>query len=284
MKQALLDLGKSQSEVIDKLTSIGEGISQQNDIFGDAESEISRHHKRTFEWILEHEHKDVQFINWLRHGYGTFHFAGKPGSGKSTLFKFMVNHNRVIQNLEEWASLADKQLVLSKFFFWGLGSNDQKSVPGLIRGLLSEICTSNSSITKLIFPNLWGKRGFCFFIDGLDEFNGTEMTHWKLSRMLLDWAQLPAGSSSPDSFLKICVSSREDHSIMTVFQNSPQVRLQDITKGDMSALVEDSLLRNEYFHRLQTKAPIECQELINSILEGADGVFLWVSLLLNMLE
>jgi len=253
-------------------------------------------------------------VDWLKHGSGAFHFAGKPGSGKSTLFKFLANDYRVLQSLKEWASSANKQLILSKFFFWGLGSNDQKNVPGLLRGLLFEICIGNSSITRLIFHRLWGKKGlerettikdddirtafdqmlcnqeihrdfrFCFFIDGLDEFNGTEMTHWKLARMLLDWTQQPAETTTADNFLKLCVSSREDNSIMTVFRNSFQIRLQDITKRDVSAVVEDSLFSNEYFNQLQKKDPAGCQELINSILQGADGVFLWVSLLLNLLE
>lgn len=353
MKQSLSNVGKNQSEVMEKLSSISEEVSNYNNIFLDMsrliavfeeaqdsvnhaaiirglkplsahtrESEINRHHRKTFEWIIEPEYEsqgqpdlhNISFVDWLKHGSGVFHFAGKPGSGKSTLFKFLANDYRVRQSLEEWAVSAKKQLVLSKFFFWMHGSNDQKSVPGLLRGLLYEMCMDNPCITKLLFPCLWGKgrleremavkdddirtafdqmftnqeirRGFrlCFFIDGLDEFNGEETTHWKLARILQKWTHQPAESTSADSFLKLCVSSREDHSIMSVFQTLRQIRLQDITKRDVSAIVEDTLLGNEYFEQLQKKDASGCQELIRSILQGAEGVFLWVSLLLNLLE
>jgi hypothetical protein len=117
------------------------------------------------------------------------------------------------------------------------------------------------------------RRNFrlCFFIDGLDEFNGDEMTHRKLARILLDWTQ-PAGTTSADKFLKLCVSSREDHSIMSVFRASHQIRLQDITKRDVSTVVQDTLFGNEYFQQLQKADPSGSQELIRSILQGAEGI------------
>ena len=313
------------------------------------ESEIHRNHRHTFEWILkpagsssdsgpegsgsevedsETEYSEAEgsgaedsepedpefFLNWLEHGSGVFHIAGKPGSGKSTLLKFLANDKRTRKVLEDWATSANKELVLAKFFFWKYGSNDQKSVSGLLRGLLYEMCTSNPCITKLLFPGLWQSRQhdremnirdddirvafdqmsinpkirqhfrLCFFIDGLDEFSGEEMTHWKLAKMLKSWTSQPPESTGADSFLKLCVSSREDHSILSVFQNSTRVRLQDITARDVSTVVEDRLLGNEYFQRLEKSDASGCMELISSILEGAQGVFLWVTLLLNLLE
>lgn len=71
---------------------------------------------------------------------------------------------------------------------------------------------------------------------------------------------------------------------MSVFQTSRQIRLQDITKRDIAAIVEDTLLSNEYFVHLQEKNASGCEELIRSILQGAEGVFLWVSLLLISLR
>jgi hypothetical protein len=178
---------------MEKLSSLSEEVLNQNNIFLDMgrlaavleegrdsvnhaailrvlkpasahirESEIHRHHKMTFEWILEPEYPDLcdsSFVDWLKHGSGVFHFAGKPGSGKSTLFKFFANDERVQDSLKEWASSEKTQLILSKFFFWAHGSNEQKTVPGLLRSLLYEVCIHSSSITKLIFPGLWGEKG-----------------------------------------------------------------------------------------------------------------------------
>jgi hypothetical protein len=105
----------------------------------------------------------------------------------------------------------------------------------------------------------------CFLIDGLDEFNGDEMTHWKLASILQSWAHQTAEGTGTNSFLKLCVSSREDHSIMTAFQLSHQIHLQDIAKRDISAIVEEILLENLYFQQLQKKDSSGCGELVRSI-------------------
>ncbi|KAH8898426.1 hypothetical protein GQ53DRAFT_837333 [Thozetella sp. PMI_491] len=353
MKQSLWNAGKHQKEVMNKLSSIHREFSANHGIFQDMgrltalfeeargsirdatiiralklpsahsrEREIHNSHEKTFKWVVEPEYdlqtqpgsRRVSFLDWLQKGSGVFHVAGKPGSGKSTLLKFLTRDHRVRESLERWAASSQKQLVVSKFFFWRYGSYDQRSVPGLIRGLLSEMCVDNPSIIRLLFPHLWGEvklgsevtisdddisaafdeittnpdiRGrfsLCFFIDGLDEFNDVGTTHWKLAKMLQGWTHQSEGDTSAHNFLKLCVSSREDHSIMTVFDASHQIRLQDITKGDISAMVEDILIRNEYFQRLQNEDDSGCRELIASIIQGADGVFLWVSLLLGLLE
>ena len=46
------------------------------------------------------------FMNWLSGGKGIFHIAGKLGSGKSTLMKFLCDHPRAKAKLERWAGMA----------------------------------------------------------------------------------------------------------------------------------------------------------------------------------
>jgi hypothetical protein len=72
--------------------------------------------------------------------------------------------------------------------------------------------------------------------------------------------------------------------IMDVFRHSHQIHLQDITKRDILAVVEDTLLDNQYFQRWMDKDQEKCQKLIALILREANGVFLWVTLLLNLLQ
>jgi Cdc6-like AAA superfamily ATPase len=43
------------------------------------------------------------FLSWLSSGNGIFHVSGKPGSGKSTLMKFLCDHPRTQEELQEWA-------------------------------------------------------------------------------------------------------------------------------------------------------------------------------------
>lgn len=45
------------------------------------------------------------FMNWLSGGKGIFHVAGKLGSGKSTLMKFLCDHPRTKAKLEQWAGM-----------------------------------------------------------------------------------------------------------------------------------------------------------------------------------
>lgn len=45
----------------------------------------------------------VFFLNWLSDGNGIFHITGKLGSGKSTLMKFLCDHERTKLEFEKWA-------------------------------------------------------------------------------------------------------------------------------------------------------------------------------------
>jgi hypothetical protein len=70
-------------------------------------------HYKTFEWIFEDTpgvedgERDPSaresFIHWLSSGKGIFHVSGKLGSGKSTLMKFLCDHDRTEAELQKWA-------------------------------------------------------------------------------------------------------------------------------------------------------------------------------------
>jgi Cdc6-like AAA superfamily ATPase len=69
-------------------------------------------HHSTFRWVLEEDSAQTKqgakarnlFMTWLAQGGEFFHIAGKPGSGKSTLMKFLYSHQRTRTELEHWAS------------------------------------------------------------------------------------------------------------------------------------------------------------------------------------
>jgi hypothetical protein len=46
-----------------------------------------------------------KWTNWLSSGNGIFHIAGKLGSGKSTLMKFLCNHPQTKVALQYWAGM-----------------------------------------------------------------------------------------------------------------------------------------------------------------------------------
>jgi hypothetical protein len=87
-----------------------------------------------------------------------------------------------------------------------------------------------------------------------------------------------------EAFMKLCVSSREEHSIMNGFPLSRRIHLQDLTANDIMVLVNDTLVANERFSELQVKDSQACRDLVDLIVKDAEGVFLWVNLLLKSLE
>src|SRR5215469_10920600 len=72
---------------------------------------ISEEHTDTFSWVFEKA--SIKFVEWLREEDGVYWVSGKPGSGKSTLMKFVAAHEATKRYLEEWSG--DKKLIIAEF-------------------------------------------------------------------------------------------------------------------------------------------------------------------------
>jgi hypothetical protein len=108
---------------------------------------------------------------------------------------------------------------------------------------------------------------FCFFIDGLDEYNGEEEELVQILKFI---------SSSPH--IKICVSGRP-RSIFEDFFNDHRYKLiiSEHTRGDMESYVRRQLQENQHFQRLEGSESA-CEEIVEMISKQAQGVWLWVFL------
>lgn len=282
----------------------------------------------TFDWIFndpdllrtKETRLAISFTDWLKSGSGIFHIIGKPGSGKSTLMKFLCEQDETRDHLQEWASADGKELIFCTFFFWRITTiAEQKTLKGLIRSLLYSVISQVPSLSRRIFPKQWDvKKGnshrdlrvelgdreisdafealmkdtaifdefrLCFFIDGLDEFEQNidlqSDTHASLATKLQKWA---TGSGS---HVKMCVSSRPLVEFTRTFPVSQQITLQRLTENDIHTLVTNRLENNERFAELRKRSEDEnsrCDALAEKILGDAKGVFLWVVLVLNELE
>lgn len=80
---------------------------------------IPNAHARTFKWAYESHLPDgsqtIHLANWLKGQEGVFWIQGKPGSGKSTLMKFLAAHHRTLSCLQPWTGGSESALRDSFF-------------------------------------------------------------------------------------------------------------------------------------------------------------------------
>ncbi|TQW00353.1 P-loop containing nucleoside triphosphate hydrolase [Cordyceps javanica] len=240
------------------------------------------------------------FMDWLEAGTGFFYIAGKPGAGKSTLMKLICRHPQFYDSVSRWAGNATP--VIGRFFFWKPGQPEQKSIHGMLRGLLYSILEARPDITavampefcedlltdkalavsdddvKTAFQNMLGafdyKKDYAVMlvVDGLDEFEGD---HGDLLALMQSWV-----SQYPFT-IKICVSSREQGVFESFFDLSPKFRLHELTRDDMMILVAARFGSSPAFTRLPGR---NLDSLAPLLVDRAEGVVLWVVLAIASLE
>ncbi|KAI1101033.1 hypothetical protein F4804DRAFT_24420 [Jackrogersella minutella] len=261
---------------------------------------IRETHGDTYSWIFDEN--ESLLANWLAHQDGIFWVNGKAGSGKSTLFKYLVDNPWSKHLLNQWA--AGKDLSTASFFFWNHGNRMQKSWKGLLQSLLYQILATCPVIAEKICPTRWNEARdpylspppwksnelvstielalsevasssrFCFFIDGLDEYEGDD--HFELISLI----ERLQGSASA----KFCVSSRPWNVFVTNFDLAgiPTLVLEEKTRGDMAQYIHGTLEEDRRFLRLKARED-RADELAAEISEKANGVFLWVFLVVREL-
>ncbi|KPM45976.1 hypothetical protein AK830_g724 [Neonectria ditissima] len=276
--------------------------------------QVSRAEKNTFGWLLEgasvpsHFNLKISFRDWLATGTGVFHFSGKPGSGKSTLMKFLSRHSEAARQLKLWEG--DKELVLATAFLWKAGAEKQRSMDGIIRSLLYTILDKNrEDLIPKAFPQYWSPNSwspwtpaedleipldsdeiqsafeaiisdnssgyrYCFFIDGVDEFEDAEIRKRELASTLLRWT-----SNNPEN-VKICVSSREEPVFIDLFPLGQRIRLHLVTAGDIRKAIQGSFGKHENFLKFPSG---EREEFIERFVRDSEGVFIWTKLVLDEL-
>jgi hypothetical protein len=248
--------------------------------------------------------------DWLVYDSAVLHLLGKPGCGKSTLMKLLVDHETTRQRLQTWAG--KRELIVSHFFFWKPGDYLQKSREGLMRSLLYSVLDQQRELIPEVLTEQWtkaassllhtvremspnniehafrallsldhigGNHCFAFFLDGLDEFEptGARQTYSSLARELSTWCTVNAGS------VKICVSSREYPEIEEALKDHPRIRLQDITSNDIEVYIDDFFAQSVEIDSLILDE-VDLRGLRRDLSTHSQGVFLWVALVLRNIE
>jgi hypothetical protein len=270
----------------------------------DRENRIMEAHKETFQWIFgKPESVDTpwpSFANWLTNESGLYWITGKAGSGKSTLMKYIYNDPRTLEMLRVWSS--DAPLITSAFYFWNSGANIQMSHIGLLQSVLYQILVKQPQFIPRLFPSRWEAyslfgydpeplsekelqrafkllskenptgTNFCFFIDGLDEYDGN---HTDLNNLFKEVAC--------SRNIKLCISSRPWNIFEDAFGNRSFLMLQDLTLKDIQIYVSSSFKNHAGFTELEKREPDFSRQLKDHIVEKASGVFLWVHLVVKSL-
>jgi energy-coupling factor transporter ATP-binding protein EcfA2 len=268
---------------------------------------IGEVHEGTFEWIFNlRSLPAVPFITWLQEGKGFFWIKGKPGSGKSTMIKFLAGladpNEPTLQYLQSWA--APQYPCIISFYFWlPDASKIQNSFRGFCCSLLHQLLFKidlESILTLMTKKQIEQKRQIenwdleelrttlksvacyiasetplCIFIDGLDECLATD-----LDRLMMVMKEL---AFCADSKIKICVSSRMEPRIENRMQTlGPRsLDLHELTKGDITQYVTNKMESCWQSGRLPTDA--EKKELTDKIVKNSGGVFLWAFLVTRTL-
>ena len=212
----------------------------------------------------------------------------------------MQGLSRCTKYLKKWAG--DSRVITAAFFFWNSGVRYQKSQRGLLLSLLYPILQEIPTIIPFVSPRSWevmclfngdGREWteaelhqmlrtavkevsktmkLCFFVDGLDEFDGQ---HQDLICLFRDLIEHPN--------VKVCVSSRPWLVFEEAFMHKPSMMLQDLTYADIKHYVRSNLQGNQGFEQLLKREPHFANQLIENIASKASGVFLWVKLVVASL-
>ncbi|PCD32307.1 hypothetical protein FGRA07_09559 [Fusarium graminearum] len=265
----------------------------------DRRETVTGAHRKTLRWALYPPRDKAlwdDLSRWLRKPSqdGIYWISGKAGSGKSTLMKYNYTEERTKMLLKEWSRPAS--YILADFFFFDLGTEEQKTFEGLSRALLYQLLKPDKSLVHQALPGMVRelretdktpslpsiseiRHAFsvitrqtnmpkcCIFIDGLDEFKGDVRESISLIQEL--------GKSDR---IKVLVSSRPIPACVSAYQHLPKLHLQNLTRGDIEAFVEDTIGCHQYMKRLLKRSPSGARILLKQLVDKSSGVFLWVVL------
>jgi hypothetical protein len=249
----------------------------------------------TFEWIFAEN--TTGFPEWLKDDGTLLWIKGKPAAGKSTLLKYVYEHDNSLDILKSrWNANA----AIASFFFYDQTNSPQgRSFDGLLRSLLYELLRSVPELFRFIaemFQTIrkapepvWERLELekavaaigeqqdvigciCLFMDALDEYPGDCKEIVRSMKHLLE-------SFSQGTYkLKICASSRplnEFEAMLPRFSGFAQIAVHNWTLGDITTIVSN---------RLQEADRGDMPRLRKEIISKAKGSFVWVNLVLKTLS
>lgn len=258
---------------------------------------IPEAYARTFHWIFQSD-----LSRWLEAGSGVFWVNGRAGSGKSTLMKFLADNPVTSRALTNWSK--PKEATIVSHYFWNAGTQIQRSQNGLLQSLLYEIFKKCPDCIPIVCSSRWEEASrdlgmassqpwsmaelsetltalgshdslptkFCFFVDGLDEFDGD---HTDLCSLLIAFSR--------STNFKVCVASRPLNSFEQALEGYNRLSIHEFTHNDITTFAEERLTSHPKWGTCGANESDKAS-LIRDIGNRAHGVFLWVFLVTNSLR
>jgi ankyrin repeat protein len=242
----------------------------------------------TCRWFLSKS----EYTDWynkvkLHDHCGFLWIKGNPGTGKSTLMKFLFENER--SNTKN-----DRLQILLSFFFLARGTPEEKSTVGLYRSLLHQLFQKVPSLTeslnwmtpdgaRVIQRGGWseealkqtlkhaaeklGNMTLTMYIDALDECEDSQAE--RMIRFFEELCEESVGN------IRICFSSRHYPHIEITTGTELTLEDEDGHKEDIQKYIKSNLKlgrRNQQTESLQSE-----------ILEKSSRIFLWVVLVIKIL-
>jgi hypothetical protein len=245
-------------------------------------------HTKTCEWLFQ----SLQYLHWLdttklHEHSGFLWIKGKAGTGKSTLMKYALANARDMM----------RDRVIISFFFNARGEDLEKSTIGMYRSLLLQLLEQLPTLQH-IFESLrlshssihenyqWsteslktlleqailhlGDTSVMFFIDALDECE-----EGQIRDMISFFEQVGEQSTSRGIRFQVCFSSRH-YPHITIHNNLELVlEKQEGHQHDIISYVNS---------KLKIGSGGESVQVRRNLLAKASGVFLWVYLVVEILN
>lgn len=270
------------------------------------QSDIAPPYERTFEWVWTDT--EVGYISWLQSETGMYWISGKPGSGKSTLMKYIYRNGQTRENLAKRDP--SERVICPNFFFHNRGTKDQKSLQGLLRSILCQVFSAETRLLDSVIKGLtYDQRSrdrrlhltqhdlmemitlirdqsdteilICLFLDALDEYDGDPEA---VTYFLRSLTSLPYDSKTK---IKICFSSRLYNVFIDEFWGCPGVKIHERTLNDVEQVIAGRISQSQSMMALlagdNQQAKEQLEEMKREIIRRAEGVFLWVKFALDNL-
>ncbi|CAH0053553.1 unnamed protein product [Clonostachys solani] len=247
---------------------------------------IDAAHPGTCEWLFE----TPSFQRWwhrdeIELNNGVLWIKGKPGAGKSTLMKHILH----------WCENPDhlKPKLIIRYFFNARGVSEEKSVLGMLRSMVNQLLTEDSTIFDNFFQIfrqrdankqdwVWevapltnfilelaknkAARPMVILIDALDECDESDV------RLVVDFLENLSCHATYSGFeLRICLSSRH---------------YPNITMNKMVQLIveTDQGHENDISTYIKAKLRVQDDGVQEKVQKKADGIFMWTVLVVSILN